>query len=169
MPAPFFGKRKLGENETYIDIDIDRSSVASAKGLAERLPKHMGKGRNYFINADAENLPLMDGSVDEIFMGNVLGDEMHIEWSARKKFITEASRALSKGGRLIILEGYTPLDYVRLQDLLEGTGLYVEKAWERHRDPEKFEQQRRLYGGEMDAGSDEAYIIELRKKDKSEK
>ncbi len=169
MPAPFFGKRKIGKNETYIDVDIDKESLASAKNLLDRHSKATGEGHHYFIRADAKNLPLADGSVDEIFMGNVLGDEMHIEWSARKKFIAEAGRALAKGGYLVILEAYTPLDYVRLHELLEGTDFYVEKAWERNRDTEDFERQRRLYGGEMDAGSNDAYIIKLRKRNGPQK
>src|SRR3989344_2743808 len=74
-PFSFWGKRKIGENETYVDIDIDKDSAASAKSLAERHPQEMGEGRRYVVRGDAKNLPLADAWADEVFMGNVLSDE----------------------------------------------------------------------------------------------
>jgi ubiquinone/menaquinone biosynthesis C-methylase UbiE len=163
LPFPFWGKRKIGENEIYVDIDLDPQSVVSAKNLVEGYPKERGEGRHYFVRGDAKNIPLADASADEVFMGNILGEELHIGFEDKKKFISEAMRVLNKDGRLIIKETTTPLDYEKLQALLAGTGFSVEKVWDKSSRPEEFEAQRRLYEGEFDISASDSYIIVLKK------
>ncbi len=163
LPTAFYGERKIGEDETYVGIDVEGESIASAKELAERHSQELGKGRHYFVQADAKEIPLADASADEVFIGNVFGDEMHISFEDRKKFLSEAGRILAKDGHLVIKETNTPLDYETMDQLLQETDFKVERVWDKNARPEEFEAQRRLYEGEIDLSAPDSYIIVLRK------
>lgn len=125
LPIPWHGSRKFGENETYIGIDRNRENVEHAEELSKL---NFPDAKNlYFIQADAAKLPLGDATADEVFLGNVLGDNS-IMPTAKDKFIEEIKRVLKESGKIIIKETNTPAPLKYLRDLLRKHGLYVEKG-----------------------------------------
>jgi|SRR3989344_1198765 len=128
LPIPWQGSRKFEESETYIGIDVNPENLEHAQELSKL--NFPGSKNLHFIRADGVNLPLPDKSVDEIFFGNVFGDNLFP--SAKDKLIEEAKRVLKGTGRIIVKETNTPLPLEEFRDLLQKHGLYVEKGVTAH-------------------------------------
>ena len=91
------GGLEFKDNNYYVGVDLgqkDHSKGVSSKNV-------------FFVEAKGQNLPFENSSVDEIFLGNVLGDP-DIHTDVLGSILSQAKRALKKGGVLIILETYTP-------------------------------------------------------------
>lgn len=120
VPVPRLGTKKFSDGDIYIGVDVKKSSVRRAKEVI-RENKNI-----YFLQADAEQLPVGDSSTDELYFGNVFGDPS-ISVDEKRKFLKEAERVLKDGGRLVIKETNTPLAVDDLRELLEGRNLEQEK------------------------------------------
>jgi len=67
------------------------------------------KGKIDYIKCDAEQLPLNNESVNEIYIANVFSAPgFGRQKENKEKIIKEAARVLKKGGEFIIAETYTP-------------------------------------------------------------
>lgn len=124
IPVPFLGSKQFKDNERYIGVELDKESLKEARERVERVA--VDEERIDFVEANGERLPLRSSSVDEFFLGNVLGDP-RVAGGSKEKFIEEAERVLKKGGRLIIKENNTPLEISELRKLLKDRKLELEK------------------------------------------
>ncbi|MEK7464315.1 MAG: methyltransferase domain-containing protein [Patescibacteria group bacterium] len=129
LPVTWQGAKKFNKDNIYIGIDISGERVRRAKEKSLMIAEGVGSDKDSlnFINASADKLPLADSSADEVFLGNVLGDPGIKPIDKKKAFLKEAERILKEGGRLIIKENNTPLDYEGLRKVLEGTMFSPEK------------------------------------------
>jgi SAM-dependent methyltransferase len=100
---------KLTKDDVYIDIAASNSPVAdiynsifSSKSYKQDLLFPKGIKGN-IIGGDAANMPIADGFATA--MGLHCSFE-HFEGNADKRFIKEASRVLTKGGKMCILPLY---------------------------------------------------------------
>ncbi len=120
IPLPFLGEKEFGENDAYIGLDINKEEVKSAKQSAEMLEAYNERpkiNKKLFVAADMGHLPLPDNAVDQLFLGNVLGDPSILKEDHNKLF-EEIKRVLTKDGELIIKENNTPLPKDDLSDFL---------------------------------------------------
>lgn len=120
-PMIFLGDKEFSENDIYIGLDIDKENIKAAKSAAKSIIESGNRPavKNYmFMAADMRRLPLSDGSVDELFLGNVLGDSSI--WTGNKnKLFKEIKRVLKYDGSVIIKETYTPFELEELDKLLK--------------------------------------------------
>ena len=121
-PVTWIGSREFPNSELYIGIDINAQKVKEAKELTFDRQPNM-----HFFPADAADLPFGDESVDELLLGNFLGDDLKISEAVREKSVQEAARALHKGGVLIIKEIFSPADERYVQNLLSKNNFEIEK------------------------------------------
>lgn len=126
LPVTWLGSKKFGKNETYIGIDASHDKIREAKEFTEQ---DRPQENIYFLNADAEHLPLKNASADEVFFGNVFGDPS-ITDQEKDKFMQEAKRILDQGGRIVIKETNTPASRQYLKHLFEKHGLKVARILE---------------------------------------
>ena len=124
LPITFIGKRQFeSENDMYIGIDVKKSEVISARQMHEFGPKGQ---HAIFMQASAEQLPLKNESVGEIFFGNVFGDPS-ILIPEKGTFLSEAERVLKQDGQLVIKETNTPLNIKKLRELLAGRSFHEDR------------------------------------------
>ncbi|MDP3697566.1 MAG: methyltransferase domain-containing protein [Candidatus Taylorbacteria bacterium] len=110
-----------GQEKNWSEGKLD----SHLKSLKENLDKQLPKGvRGEVLHADGQKLPFEDGSIDVIFMANVLGghvkDDKMLGFEAGQKrifrekenLIKEARRVLKVNGKLIIEEEYAPAESV---------------------------------------------------------
>jgi ubiquinone/menaquinone biosynthesis C-methylase UbiE len=109
---------KTNSNVLYFGLDIEERDVEFAEeivryNLEHELGEEVGS-RFAFVEADGSQLPIMDKSVDELILSNVLGDpridrkQGESPGETKKKILQEAYRVLKSGGRLTIHEDITP-------------------------------------------------------------
>lgn len=116
-----FRTQIYGQEKNWFEGKLD----SHLKSLKESLDKQLPKGaKGEVLHADGQKLPFEDGSVDVIFMANVLGghvkDDKMLGFEASQKrifrekenLIKEARRVLRVGGKLIIEEEYAPAESV---------------------------------------------------------
>lgn len=168
-------QEKIEKGAHYISIDklqVDRFS--QTPGIQEKIQKNFiddsherheeQSGANFAV-ADANEMPLADESVNEIWMLNVTGDPDAHVWKA----FSEIARVLKKGGVAYIAEYYTP-DYSRfdndsdidkLKDLFrDKLGLDLVK-----REKEDFKDfMREQKADYLDFITEEPFVIELHKR-----
>ena len=157
VPVTFLGNKTFGENETYIGIDIDPKNIAKAKEFTESI--HDKQKNVYFIQADAERLPIGDHSADEVFLGNVLGDGS-ISLAKKEKFLEEAKRILRENGTIVIKETNSPMEIIDLDSLLKESHLYLEKSV-RMEDPD-WEKEIKPYHDIGRTFNDRSYLLFLK-------
>lgn len=124
----WIGNRGFGPDELYIGVDINKENASSSRSATNVYMKDRGQDTSnmLFVNADARRMPVKDGSADEVFIGNVLGDPL-IRDVDKERFISEAERMMSENGRLIIKENNTPADIAKVRKFLEKNNLKEEK------------------------------------------
>ena len=126
FPLGVLGNRKIGRNDTYIGIDAEEENLKIAELHAQNA--YFGKDLDMaLINARGEQIPVRDGSVDEVLFRNVLGNPSSFDFSKIKtgdeeafaryregreteirQFAQEAKRVLKEGGKVVIVETTTP-------------------------------------------------------------
>ncbi len=96
MGNGFFVKDILAVDSSvrYIGCDFSEEMVADA---CQRNEPFIANGQALFYTAAAENLPLMDGSIDKIFTVNTL-----YFWENPAQILAECRRILKPGGQLLI-------------------------------------------------------------------
>lgn len=119
---PLFASQNVtifDQDNLYIGVNIDPKQH---KRLADRIDNLHGFA---ILNEDIDTLPLPDGTIDTIFMGNVFGepDSKYImadfrypdgyyrgnsNMESKVKTLHEAGRLLKPDGHLVILENTTP-------------------------------------------------------------
>lgn len=142
----------------YIGIDIEESFLKLDKLEIEggfiSLPEL--KKRIFLSVASGENLPLKDESVQEVFLGNVLGDPQFGYKLERKllgipfseverikiKMLWEIWRVLKPAGRLIILENATP---EVADEFLENHREEIEEKFFQITDPKILEEYLKIF------------------------
>ena len=167
-PVPYMGNRKFSDNELYIGIEKDEKRIGVAKKSATRKHKNDNVENLYFLQADANHLPLKNNVAEELFLGNVLGDP-GISQEDKENFLEEAKRVVRKEGVIIIKETNTPLDRTILSKLIDRHGFSIVKEIKRESldwgDAVDY-YQRRLSIPVMD--SIESYIVYFKKEKKEE-
>src|SRR3989344_875239 len=117
-----FRRQIRGQEENWYKSGKLESHLKDLKKeLDEQLPKG-AKGE--VLHADGQKLPFEDGSIDVIFMANVLGGHVKDDkmlgfevgqkriFREKENLIKEARRVLRVGGKLIIEEEYAPAESV---------------------------------------------------------
>ena len=110
FPAAFVGNQEFKGNDYYVGVDANKAKIEHGLALQGDLLKNSGNRRRvgenvFFIHSPVRNLPFPESSVDEVLLGNVLGDDAihHVD-----PFLQQARRILKTGGVLIVLETITP-------------------------------------------------------------
>lgn len=124
-PATFLGRRKFGENDTYVGFDRDVLSLREGKNTTDNLVAERHGKNVFFVAGNGETMPLKEASADELYFGNVFGDPRTSEGS-KAKLLAEAHRILRDSGTLIIQETYTPEVAGDMETLLRMHGFEVE-------------------------------------------
>ena len=135
IPVPFIGGKSF-EHDTYIGVDVKEENARKARENSDH--RFASETKNiFFLNADAKKLPLADDSVDELYMGNLIGDP-GVTQKEKEIFFKEASRVLKNEGRLVVKETNTPYPVVpdpseqvfinqSLEELIKKSDFVVEK------------------------------------------
>jgi len=103
-PVLLVGRRRLGQGERYVGIDINIDDLTTGASAAASVQPEAAE-RMLFINADGKRLPIADESVHEALLNNVLGDPKSYD---RALLIRELYRVLAAGGTLTVAEMYSP-------------------------------------------------------------
>ena len=126
------GERVIKADEHYIGSDLNPKTDFYIPRILLRTDAHEHKGAMDFINADGRSLPFQDESVSEIILRNVLDlQPLDIPESRentidnkedQEKTIKEVLRVLEKGGKLTVIETYTPgrAPFGEIKELLEA-------------------------------------------------
>ena len=61
----------------------------------------------YFVEADGRNLPIADGSVDEVYIGNLFGEPARNQ-NAKLEIFLELKMIISENGQVVVVETLTP-------------------------------------------------------------
>lgn len=128
-PVTVFGDKKFGKDDLYIGLDIDEHEVRSAKRNSEWRDEDDGRQtgeHKLFMNADMRRMPIADKSVEELFLGNVLGDPS-ISDKQKERLLSEAARILKDKRTLVIKETNTPASRDKVKQLLADYGFSVER------------------------------------------
>ncbi len=110
FPVAFVGSRQFQGNDFYVGVEADEKKIRQGLALTGNILKNKGNrervGENiFFVKRRFGNLPFPDASVDEVFLGNILGESaIHFV----DEVLEQSSRILKSGGTLIILEIITP-------------------------------------------------------------
>ncbi|MBI3627464.1 MAG: class I SAM-dependent methyltransferase [Candidatus Sungbacteria bacterium] len=125
LPVTAMGSREFSEDETYIGVDKSRKYARQNQELAkDDFPENENI---HFLQADAKKLPVRNESVDEVFLGNLLGSS-NISEEEKNKFLQEAKRILKTGGKVIVKETNTPALPQDFVDMARRNGFILEKA-----------------------------------------
>jgi len=127
LPVTRIGNRKFNDEEMYIGIDLNPAAVQRARSHTQTQGVTPEAKNLYFLQANAEKLPVKDKSASEVFLGNVLGDPSILD-AEKDKFIEETKRILKKDGVIIIKETNTPAPIEYLKNLINKHNL-VEERW----------------------------------------
>lgn len=178
--TPFIieGKRKIETQEHYFGIDINPYKTRYS-ALMLGVPY---SDKFTLMTADARNLPLRDGSVDEVVMCNVVGDSRvkeegepliietlggnnkSIAPKAYKKnnpgfesFIEKITRVLDQNGTIVFVETYSPFitSVEELEKLMKKYGFSLKNRKNMY-DPNEIKQ----YAEYLDLG-DEPYVAKF--------
>lgn len=84
----------------YVGIDIDKEPLI--KNQAGNQEPNV-----FFVQAQGENVPLADRSVNQVYFTNVFGDD-EIAVNSKLAFLKEAYRVLKATGVVAVLEFYSP-------------------------------------------------------------
>jgi SAM-dependent methyltransferase len=134
FPVAFVGKKEFKDNDYYVGVDRDKKKMKIGFPILDqgeyvgggflKNPENLSRvGKNvFFINETVHSIPFPDSSVDEVFLGNVLG-EFAIHYV--DDFLLQAQRILKPGGTLIVLEIVTPSVAENRDE--EGVNNFVEK------------------------------------------
>jgi SAM-dependent methyltransferase len=90
----------------YIGVEIDKGQLKKASQITKRSHSSIAD-KALFIEADGTKLPLKTESVEEVVLGNVLGDPSIFK-NVIHGILDEAHRVLKRGGLLKIVETATP-------------------------------------------------------------
>jgi len=111
-PAVFDGNRKLEEDDYYVGVEQKRTEIdrALSTDTAKNSANLDKLGGNVFFlehNMNLSKLPFADSSVNEVVMGNILGND-NIILHTFKIFLNEANRILKEDGVLVVFDTVTP-------------------------------------------------------------
>ncbi len=96
FPFPETGLKEIPADEMYVGVD-----------LKQALPNSMYPNNFHFVEADGRNLPLADGSIDEVYVGNLFGEPSRGQKS-KLEILPELNRILSENGQVVVAETLTP-------------------------------------------------------------
>ena len=160
-PVPLFGTKEFRENDIYLDLDARHEDLRDKHiEFGEKKYLRDKKVKFFFIEANAENMPIQSNSVDEVCFGNILGEE-RINHQSIDKFLTEANRILKVGGEIIVLETSTPPHYTTIRNMVSAKGFELERKLDRS--DSDFEEFRKRYQGPIDIGAINSHIMIFRK------
>ena len=123
LAASWMGSDAVRPDDLYIGVDLHRSLLETSRDLTQGHGK-MNENR-LFVQADAEHMPVRDGVVHEVYLGNVMGDPA-ISLRAKDRFLAEARRIVADDGRVVIKENNTPAELDDVRRLLRTHGFIVE-------------------------------------------
>lgn len=122
IPVPAIGERAFNEKNVYIGIDRNREALAEGREEMDR-----GNPNVHFLAGDVRELPVRDGTADEVFLGNILGDP-GITLQRKLQFMNEAKRILKPGGTIIVKETHTPIRLQEFDDIVRQHGFALMKG-----------------------------------------
>lgn len=114
------------KNKIYLALDIDKNALLNNKEFIKRFKVNPKEA--YYILARGEKIPLVNESVDEVFLGNFLGIP-YLDEKIKLAVLEECFRILKPEGLLKVFEAYTPPEKGELKDKIEKIGFefYEEK------------------------------------------
>jgi ubiquinone/menaquinone biosynthesis C-methylase UbiE len=162
-PAPKEGARDMGNNDIYIGIDPERDLLDIGRGdtLVERKIAG-GEGKLAFVAGKGEELPIREGTADEVIIGNLFG-EPRVGFEEKKAILRQAAGALKEHGRLVVKENYTPMELTEWEALAADLDLKEERLVGQHH-PEFQELMARYHGGQFAMPG--SYFLIFRKESK---
>lgn len=121
-------QRKFKKNEIYIGIEPSESELQIAS-VSLKSKVAIGEGKAHLIQARGERLPLANESANETVIINLLGDPRMARRSTRiREILKETHRILKGGGKLYIIETYSPHPNPQgIVELVKGLGFTLEK------------------------------------------
>lgn len=118
--------------EKYIAIDWDYDDLLCGKSDFKR-GKEKLISDSLFVCVQAENIPIKDGSIDEIFVSNVFGYPSRTRENSFFRILEEICRVLKNDGLVKIVESYSPYDENRLKQLFSRQGFsFVKSSYTEH-------------------------------------
>lgn len=129
-PLPFVLDGVVRKGDRYLGVDDLSMNWLNTAGetfsqVASRMEDLADTEGDYkVIRGDGQRLPVQDGEVDEVFMGNVLGFVGPMSEEARQ-LIREAIRVLKSEGRITILETLTPANLKRIEEIFKSKGFVL--------------------------------------------
>ncbi|MHB8871377.1 MAG: class I SAM-dependent methyltransferase [Candidatus Doudnabacteria bacterium] len=96
FPFPETGLKEIPADEMYVGVDIRQHLNNS------RYPDNF-----HFVEADGKDLPIADGSIDEVYVGNLFGEPSQGQKS-KLEILPELKRILSDNGEVVLAETLTP-------------------------------------------------------------
>ena len=126
FPVPLCGEYDFPPGSIYFCAENERERLYGEYGAAILLGRDRPDLETIFYHGSAETIPLETRSVDEVFLGNVVGFPPMAEATLNKIF-KETGRILKEDGQLVILETITPRIHPpdELDELLAGSGLLL--------------------------------------------
>ncbi len=111
------------EGDLYIGIDANYEDLNYGKNLFnERKKKLEINTDSYFLNADAQHIPIKHESVDEVVASNVFGSAKLLIPDVALHIVKNIRTVLKNGGVVKIVESYTPQSMSKLKKLFISNG-----------------------------------------------
>ncbi len=96
FPFPETGLKEIPADEMYVGVDIN-----------QHLNNVQYPNNFHFVEADGRSLPIADGSIDEVYVGNLFGEPSRNQ-SLKLELFPELKRILSDNGQIVVAETLTP-------------------------------------------------------------
>ncbi len=96
FPFPETGLKEILADEMYVGVDIK-----------QHLDNSHYPNNFHFVEADGRDLPIADGSIDEVYVGNLFGEPSR-DQSLKLELLPELKRILSENGQVVVAETLTP-------------------------------------------------------------
>lgn len=167
-------RRRIKKDEIYIGIEPYNERLKdTARWLKQK--DIFGEGEGKMVKAKGQHLPFKDQSVQEVVICNLIGhpalsDQVNgfLPSETIKRIVMETGRVLKRGGKVTIVETYTPYPAPEnLIKLFEESGLKVAKhlRLSAENEAERDKAKKELSGYTVQATlGNRSYLLEFEKR-----